>query len=86
MPTPGGWFMCDVIRAGPDYDANVNIMLSDKARPQVFAVTWFKAVDSVKQEMLAVALAAISTNTQVNANLEYADPGSTILNLYIAKA
>lgn len=86
MPSPGGWFMCDVIRAGPDQNGAVNIMLTDKATPPVFAVTWFQALDAVKQQMLAVALAAISTGIQVNVNLVSADAGSTILTFYISKA
>jgi hypothetical protein len=86
MPSPGGWFMCDVIRAGPDYNGAVNIMLTDKANPPVFAVAWFQALTAVNQQMLAVALAAISTGIQVNVNLVSVDAGSEILNLYISKA
>jgi hypothetical protein len=78
--------MCDVIRAGPDNNGVVNIMLTDKAKPPVFAVTWFKAPDAVKEQMLAVALAAISTGIQVNVNLVSADAGSVVLNIYISKA
>ena len=86
MPSPGGWFMCQVIRAGPDYDGHVNIMLTDSADSQVFAQRWFQALDAVKQEMLAVALAALSTGYQVNVNLVSTDQGSQCLNLYLAKA
>jgi hypothetical protein len=82
-PHPGGQFSCDVLRAGPDYNGNVNIRLQDRRQPQVFGPTWFVADASVKQEMLAVALAAMSTNTPVDANLVSTDQYSTILWLYI---
>jgi len=85
MASPGGQFVCDVIRAGPDYDANVNIMLQDRAQPAGFPRRWFAAHPSVKPEMLAVALAAMSTNTPVNVDLESVDQGSIILFLYTAK-
>ena len=85
MPAAGGLFMCDVIRAGPDNNGHVNIMLTDSAASPAFAVRWFQALDAMKQDMLAVALSSISTGYKVDANLVSTDEGSQILHLYISK-
>jgi hypothetical protein len=67
-------FTCTVNEAGPVSNATetqsptVYFQLTDLGGS--FNFTWFFAANSAKREMLAVALAAISTQSQVRAEVD----------------
>jgi hypothetical protein len=64
-------FICTVNQTGPAVGAGVTpdptIEFSLTDSKGSFTNTWFFAAQSAKNQMLAVALAAISTQSQVNA-------------------
>ena len=80
MAAPGGWFTCRVQLAGPAEDGKIYIHLKDELGA---FESWFFAYDSIKQEMLATALTAISTGFPVSAALTSSDEYSQIERLYI---
>lgn len=65
------YLTCSVSEAGPSMNSNetalpvIMICLTDSGGK--FSNTWFYAAQDAKTQMLAVALAAISTGSQVNA-------------------
>lgn len=67
-------FTCTVNQAGPVSNApetqspTIYLELTDLGA--TFDHTWFFAANSAKREMLAVALAAISTQSQVRAEVD----------------
>ncbi len=61
-------FCCSVRRAGPSENGKIYIQLSDVGGQ--FTDLWFTAPDLCKKEMLATALAAISTGHTVNTELD----------------
>jgi hypothetical protein len=66
----GGWFNCQVKMAGPADDGKIYIGLQDTATPPNWAGwQWYYAIDIMKSQMLATALAAISTGNPVNVAL-----------------
>jgi hypothetical protein len=75
-------FTCTVNEAGPASNApetqspTIYFQLTDLGGN--FNNTWFFAANSAKREMLAVALAAISTQSQVRAEVDY--PGGQDTN------
>ena len=81
MPAPGGWFICNVVGAGPDENGNVVVRLTDASG--AFQDRWFDAVAISKREMLATALAAMTSGFKVNALLVSTDQYSPLNRLYI---
>jgi hypothetical protein len=79
----GGWFDCEVIRAGPAQDGTIYIALRDVG--DAFPSRWFTAVAPMEREMLATALTAISTGIRVRASLASTDENATINRLYVAQ-
>jgi hypothetical protein len=75
------WYTCAVNRVGPAADGDeypppvVYIMLSDQAG--TFENQWFYAASNAKNEMLAVALSAISLGKFVNTSLDPPNEGGT---------
>jgi hypothetical protein len=67
------WYTCRVNNVGPAADATetpnggVYVNLTDTANPPAFAGQWFYFADNSKNSMMAVALAAISIGTTVQA-------------------
>jgi len=84
MAAPGGWFKCIVNEVGPADDLVVYLNLTDLGG--AFNGTWFKAVDSMKTQMLAVALTAISTGYTVEAALSSTDEYSSCDRLYVIRS
>ena len=82
MPAAGGWFTCNVVSAGPDENGNVLVKLTDSGG--AFVARWFDAVAVSKREMLATALAAMTSGFKVIALLVSTDEYSQINRLYIA--
>ena len=83
-------YTCIVNQAGPSTQATstsspvVLFNLSDVQGS--FNNTWFFAAGTAKNQMLAVALAAVSTQSQVNAWVDTPTPGGPVTecyNLYI---
>jgi hypothetical protein len=68
------WYVCDVNLAGPAADSsetpNPVIFLNLTDVGGAFTRYWFFADNVAKREMLATALAAISTNFRVSAALD----------------
>jgi hypothetical protein len=79
-------YVCTVSEAGPNTQGSgpvVMLLLTDTGG--AFPATWFVAAANARDQMLAVGLAAISTQSQVNV---WADPpagGSPtkVYNLYL---
>jgi hypothetical protein len=63
------WHDCEVLKAGPAEDGVIYIMLRDSGGkfPQG---RWFNSVERMKKEMLATALAAMSSGRRVDAALQ----------------
>jgi hypothetical protein len=65
------WYTCTVNQAGPAADGTetavpvVYINLSDQSPTPAFGNQWFYAAENSRSEMLAVALAAITTGNSV---------------------
>ena len=66
---PGGWFDCEVQKAGPAEDGTIFIGL--------------RATPTMKREMLATALAALSGRKVVNVSLTSTDEYSVINRMYV---
>jgi hypothetical protein len=68
------WYDCQVLQAGPASDGSetaepvVYIRLTDSG--QAFTGYWFFAAENSRNEMLAVALAALSTGKRVSAAVD----------------
>jgi hypothetical protein len=80
MPSPGGWFRCRVMKAGPADDSKIYIRLAEK---QGAWERWFSALEAFEKEMLATGLTAISTGNEVDVQLETIDEYGRILRLYV---
>lgn len=76
------WFHCHVNAAGANADGEIYILLDDTGAAFP-ARTGFIADRSVKREMLATALTAISTGQTVGAELEAAVADSRIIALHV---
>ncbi len=74
------WVNCEVTRVGPAEAGTIFIGL--RANDGSFH-HWFKAVSSVRKEMLATALTAISTSKRVQVYLTGTTAYSTVNRLYI---
>ncbi len=77
------WYHCEVTRTGPAEDGVVYVMLRDTGG--AFSDRWFKAVDRMKREMLATALAAMSTGRRVDAAVTSDVQYSELQRLYIVR-
>jgi len=88
------WYTCQVNEAGPATDGTettppvIYIALTDQAG--TFSGQWFYAAENSKDEMLAVALSAISTGFFVEVGAVAPNPGGTpateIQRLYLINA
>jgi hypothetical protein len=76
------WTFCTVERAGPAEDGVVYIAL--RSTDGAFN-HWFQAEPSIKKEMLATALVAISTDKNVHAAVTDVTEYSTIQRLYVQR-
>jgi hypothetical protein len=85
MPEPE-WYLCEVVRTGPAVDSEtMNIRLRE-LNGKFTGARWFPAAASVKKEMLATALTAITTGLPVNAYLTSpVQYEGTVLRLYISR-
>ena len=81
MASPGGWFQCRVVKAGPANDSKIYIRLATSGWER-----WFFAIEAFEKEMLATALTAISTGYDVDALLETTDEYGRINRLYVRAA
>ncbi len=82
--SPGGWFICEVGAAGPAEDGTIYIQLRDVGG--AFPLHWYYAVSNERKEMLATALAAITSGFRVSAYLVSKDEYSQINRLYIVRS
>lgn len=81
--SPGGWFACEVGSAGPADNGNIYILLRDVGG--AFPFQWYVAVSNERKEMLATALAAITSGFRASVYLVSKDAYSQINCLYITK-
>lgn len=77
---PGGWFDCEVQKAGPAEDGTIFIWLRHTGGA---FNCWFSATPTMKREMLATALAALSGRKVVNVYLTSTDEYSVINRMYV---
>jgi hypothetical protein len=78
-----GWFTCTVTRAGPAEDGTVFVALTDVSASNQFTNQWFKAVDSVKSQILETALVVVANNKRAQCSLSDTTEYSTINRFYI---
>src|SRR4051794_18205505 len=81
--TMPGYF-CEVTRAGIADDGEVYIGLRDLDGS--FTSRWYKAAPNCRKEMLATALAALSTGIKVDTNLDSSAEYSVVHHLYVSKS
>jgi hypothetical protein len=75
-------YICKVHQAGPaGANSTVRIRLSDTASNPEFTNRWFRALTGREKEMLAVALAAISSGYEVEANVNLTNSLITAIHL-----
>jgi hypothetical protein len=79
---PGGWFTCDVMWGGPIENGQVWILLREVGGQ---FQRWYHPVSIVQKEMLAVALAAMTTGFRVEAALSTTDEWGPIERMYIRR-
>ncbi len=60
-----GWFVAEIIAAGPTDKGFVYMRLNDTATVPAFTRKWFQASGSVKKEMLATLLAAFIAGKRI---------------------
>lgn len=82
-PSAGGWFTCEVGAAGPAEDGTIYVLLKDVGG--AFPYQWYYAIVNERKEMLATALAAITSGIKVTVYLVSKDPYSQINRMYIWK-
>jgi hypothetical protein len=79
---PGGWFSCNVTMTGPGENGDIFVHLREvNGRFD----TWFLAAASVKKEILATALTAISASLRVSAYLTTTDQYGTVNRLFVVR-
>lgn len=79
----GGWYNCEVKMAGAAAGPNTYISLSHASSTPEFTGRWFTANSGEQKEMLATALAAMSSNVLVKAYLSSPAAYSTISSMYM---
>jgi hypothetical protein len=77
------WFSCKIERVGPAEDGAIYIWLNDTGGAFNH---WFRAVDSMKREMLATALTAISTNGIVEVTIAATTEYSQVNRMYLKRS
>ena len=81
-----GWFDCEVHVAGSYTDGRVFIQLTDVKEQPAFRNKFFLGKPELANEMLAIALVAISTNKRVRLFTDPEEPGFPLMqNLYLIK-
>ena len=79
----GGWYVCQVKQAGAATGTTSYIGLSHVSSTPEFTGRWFVAASDKQKEMLATALAAMSSNVLVKAYLSSPAAYSTISSMYM---
>jgi hypothetical protein len=75
------WYTCTIDRIGP---ANtVYVMVSDTAQSPAFTRKWCKCSDALKNQMLAVALTAMTNGQTISIRIDPAISVPTINNMYL---
>jgi len=79
---PGGWFNCTVNRVGPTENGSIFVHLREVNGK---FDRWYEANSTVKKEMLATALTAISSGLRVAALLTTPDEYGKVNRLYVTR-
>jgi hypothetical protein len=77
------WYTCEITATGPAEDGVVYVRLRDTGG--VLSERWFKAVATMKREMLTTALAAMSSGRRVTANVANDAEYSDLNRLYVLR-
>lgn len=77
---PGGWFDCIVNLTGPAEDGTIFIHLREAGGQ---FDRWYSATAGMKKEMLATALAALTSGKPVTVNLTSTDEYGVVNRLYV---
>ncbi len=80
-----GWFTAQVLHAGKTNTPLVLIQLTHKASVPRFTNKWFKAKAGIENEMLAVALTALTADMLVTVYVDADAPFSEIIRMYLKK-
>ncbi len=90
------WYRCKVNEVGPASDGTetpapvVYVSLTDTGSPPAFTSTWFYAASGIQEQVLAVAIAAINSNLNVEAGTTAPvagnNPFTDIQNFYLLAA
>jgi hypothetical protein len=84
-PMAAQFVICQVSQTGPSENGEVYVNLTEKGG--AFQNRWFIATPSKRREILATALAAITTGFNVNVGLDSpAADSSQIHDMYITRA
>jgi hypothetical protein len=76
------WYKCTITRVGATSDRFV-VYLTDTAATPAFTNTWFVLHNTIKKELLAIALTAYSSNKKLYVSLPVVTAGSTIAAAYM---
>ena len=77
-----GWFIATVEKVGIASGSKaVFIRLTDTAATPAFTAIFFQAATDIQKEMLAIGLAAQTSNVKVQVFTDPAEPGSPILQV-----
>ncbi len=80
------WFTAQIDRAGKISTGVVLIQLTDTKAVPTFTSKWFRAKSGVLNEMLAVALAALTADMLVSVQVDLdLPPAPQIMQLYLKK-
>jgi hypothetical protein len=77
-----GWYNCTVNYAGPGGDT-IYIKLGDTANTPAFVNKWFVANENMQNQMLAVALTAMTNNQTVRVRVDPTIRYPTIYAMYL---
>jgi len=78
-------YACTALKVGVGETGDVSIFLRERGGASFGDGRWFLAGPTVRREMLATALAAISTNLRLEAALESTNEFTTLAALAIAR-
>lgn len=79
------WYTAQIDHAGKVNAPGVLIQLTDTKAVPTFTGKWFKAKSGIENEMLAVALTALTADMLVTVYVDADAPFSEIIRMYLKK-
>jgi hypothetical protein len=77
-----GWYVCTVKKVGPGGDT-IFIKLGDTANTPAFANKWFVASENMQNQMLAIALTAMTNDQTVRVRVDPTIKYPTVHSMYL---